>query len=78
MVQEPFGTRESVVGSLQWDKCAAKWRGRLDFFYLREGRDSKPVPRLVVDRGEGVLQVAYGLALVTLEACACQPFGHLC
>jgi hypothetical protein len=44
--------------------------GRLDFFYLREGRDSKPVPRLVVDRGEGVLQVAYGLALVTLKACA--------
>jgi hypothetical protein len=36
------------------------------------------VPRLVLDRGKGVLQVAYGLALVTLEACACQPYGHLC
>ena len=47
-------------------------------FNLHEGRASKPVLRLVVDRGEGVLQVAYGLALVALEACACQPFGHLC
>jgi hypothetical protein len=32
MVQEePFVTRESVVGSLQWDKCTVKWRGRLAY-----------------------------------------------
>ena len=39
-------------------------------FNLHEGRASKPVLRLVVDRGEEVLQVAYGLTLVTLKACA--------
>jgi len=32
-VGEPVGfcSGTSVVGSLQWDKCAAKWRGRLAY-----------------------------------------------